>query len=558
MSERVHELIIRGGTVIDGNGGPGVVADVAIDGDRVTEIGSDLSGDRVLEAGGHIVAPGFIDIHTHYDAQVFWDPALTPSCFHGVTTVVAGNCGFSIAPTRPEHRSLIARTLENVEDMDVATLEAGIPWEFATFPEYLASVERHGLGLNFGAYVGHTALRLFVMGDEAYERAAKPEEVDAMADAVREAMAAGAAGFATSFAPTHRGVDGKPVPSRFAERAEIDALLEALGEGRRGVAAFTPGETLTPQDLYEIQPRIGVPFTYTALLTMPTGTHRASVEMNRRGWANGSQVWPQVSPRPLQFSMSLAEPFTLNVNPKFAELMATGLPERRTAYADRSWRRATLEAWETGTPFARPRWDTYVFSESSTHPELDGRRLREVAEERAVHPFDLLLDTALDEPDLGLRVACILANDDPDEVQQVLTEAGVTLGLSDAGAHVGQLCDAPQATDYLGNWVRDRNLTSWESAIARLTSRQADIFGLEGRGRLVPGAYADVVVFDPNTVGPGPVRRVADFPTGSERLTADAPTGVRHVLVNGTPIRVDGQQDLDARPGRLAKPSVRA
>jgi N-acyl-D-aspartate/D-glutamate deacylase len=554
----MRELIIKGGTVIDGNGGPGVVADVAIDRDRVTQNGSNQSGDRVLEADGHIVAPGFIDIHTHYDAQVFWDPALTPSCFHGVTTVVAGNCGFSIAPTRAEHHSLIARTLENVEDMDVATLAAGVPWDFATFPEYLASVERRGLGLNFGAYIGHTALRLFVMGDEAYERVAKPEEIEAMADAVREAMAAGAAGFATSFAPTHRGADGKPVPSRFAERAEIDALLVALGETGRGVAAFTPGETLTPADLYEMQPRIGVPFTYTALLTMPTGTHRASVEMNRQGWANGSQVWPQVSPRPLQFSMSLAEPFTLNVNPKFAELMATGLSERRTAYADRSWREATLVAWETGTQFARPRWDTYVLSESAAHPELEGRRLGEVAQERGAHPFDVLLDTALDEPDLNLRVACILANDDPDEVGKVLTEAGVTLGLSDAGAHVGQLCDAPQATDYLGNWVRDRGITTWESAIARLTSRQADIFGLDGRGRLVPGAYADVVVFDPDTVAPGPVRRVADFPAGSERLTADVPTGVRHVLVNGTPIRVDEQQDLDARPGRLAKPSPRA
>jgi N-acyl-D-aspartate/D-glutamate deacylase len=255
--------------------------------------------------------------------------------------------------------------------------------------------------------------------------------------------------------------------------------------------------------------------------------------------------------------MSLAEPFTLNVNPKFAELMATGLAERRAAYADSSWREATLEAWKTGMQFAIPRWDTYIFAESAAHPELVGRRLREVADERGEHPFDVLLDAGLDEPDLSLRVSCVLANDDVDELHTVLTEAGVTLGLSDAGAHVGQLCDAPQATDYLGNWVRDRSLTSWESAIARLTSRQADIFGLEGRGRLVPGAYADVVVFDPATVGPGPVRRVADFPTGSERLTADAPSGIKHVLVNGTPIRVDGEQDLDVRPGRIARPAVR-
>jgi N-acyl-D-amino-acid deacylase len=553
----MSEIVIRGGTVIDGTGTPGVLADVAIDGGRITAIGVGLEGDRILDATGHVVAPGFIDIHTHYDAQVFWDPSLTPSCFHGVTTVVAGNCGFSIAPTRPEHRNLIARTLENVEDMDVATLEAGIPWDFSTFPEYLASVESHGLGLNFAVYVGHTALRLFVMGDDAYERAATAEEIVAMQAVVTEAMEAGAAGFATSFAPTHRGVDGKPVPSRFADRAEIDGLLAALRDSHRGIAAFTPGEQLGVAELYKIQPEIGVPFTYTALLTVPSGAHKASIELNRAGWAAGAQVWPQVSPRPLQFSMSLAEPFTLNVNPQFATLMATGLDERRAAYSDPAWRQAALDAWEVGMPFAKPRWDTYVISESAAHPELDGKRLREAADERKTTPFDLLLDTALDEPDLSLRVACVLANDDIGELHTMLTEDGVTLGLSDAGAHVSQLCDAPQATDYLGNWVRDRSLTTWEAAVARLTSRQADILGLVDRGRLVVGAWADVVVFDPATVGPGPVRRVADFPTGSERLTADAPTGVKHVLVNGTPIRVDGVQDLDVRPGQLAKPSVR-
>jgi N-acyl-D-aspartate/D-glutamate deacylase len=553
----MSELVIRGGTVIDGTGAPGVVADVAIDNGRITAIGTGLSGDRELDATGHVVAPGFIDIHTHYDAQVFWDPSLTPSCFHGVTTIVAGNCGFSLAPTRPEHHSLIARTLENVEDMDVATLEAGVPWDFSTFPEYLASVQSHGMGLNFAAYIGHTALRLFVMGDDAYERAATPEEITRMQEVVREAMEAGAAGFATSFAPTHRGVDGKPVPSRFAERVEIEALLEALGEVGLGIAAFTPGEQMGVADLYQLQPKIGVPFTYTALLAMPSGAHKAMLELNRQGWSDGAQVWPQVSPRPLQFSMSLAEPFTLNVNPKFAELMSSGLDERREAYGDPAWRKETLEAWETGSQFARPRWDTYVIAESAAHPDLAGRRLLEVAQERATSPFDLLLDIALDEPDLSLRVGCILANDDVDEVHAVLTADGCTLGLSDAGAHVGQLCDAPQATDYLGNWVRDRSLSSLEAAVHRLTARQADILGLADRGRLVPGACADVVVFDPATVGPGPVRRVADFPTGSERLTADAPTGIRHVLVNGTPIRVDGVQDLDMRPGQLARPSAR-
>src|SRR3954470_10739619 len=208
------DIVIRGGTVYDGTGAPGFVADVAVSRGVITEIGPGLEpGERELDASGCAVAPGFIDIHTHYDAQVFWDPALRPSSYHGVTTVVAGNCGFSIAPTRPEHHGLIVGTLENVEDMDPATLMAGVAWEFSTFPEYLELVRRRGTLLNFTAYVGHSAVRLYVMGDAAYERAATPEEISEMAALVREALAAGAAGFSTSFSFAHRGVDGKPVPS---------------------------------------------------------------------------------------------------------------------------------------------------------------------------------------------------------------------------------------------------------------------------------------------------------------------------------------------------------
>ncbi len=549
--------LIRGGTVVDGTGTPGVAADVLITDDRVTEIGPGLSADgvdRVLEADGCVVAPGFIDIHTHYDAQVFWDPTLTPSSFHGVTTVVAGNCGFSIAPTRPEHVDLIARTLENVEDMDVAALAAGVPWdEFASFPEYLAAVGRLPLGLNFTAYVGHTALRLYVMGDDAYERAATADEVEKMCTELREALEAGAAGFATSLAPTHRGAEGKPVPSRLAERSELEALFAVVGEYGRGVVEVTPGTDMPPDDIYDLQIAAGVPFTMTALLSMPTGSHRRMVDLNRAGWARGARVFPQVTPRPLAFVMTLAEPFTLNVNPAFAELMSASVDVRRKAYEDQAWRDETLTWWETATGLI-PRWDTYEIAESPAHPELEGRRLDEVAAERDRRPFDAMLDIALDEPDLMLRVRCILANDDVDEVGRLLNEDNCTLGLSDAGAHVGQLCDAPQATDLLGKWVRERGTMSIEAAVNKLTKVQADMFGLVDRGELRPGAWADVVVFDPATVAPGPIRRVADFPAGSERLTADAPSGVRHVLVNGVPIRVDEQQVEAGGPGRMVAP----
>jgi N-acyl-D-amino-acid deacylase len=551
------ELVIRGGTVVDGTGAPGVRADIAITGGRVTAIGDGLTGDRELDAGGHVVAPGFIDIHTHYDAQVFWDPALSPSCFHGVTTVVAGNCGFSIAPTRPEHRELIARTLENVEDMNVASLAAGIPWDFATFPEYLASVGRRGVGLNYAAYIGHTALRLFVMGDDAYERAATPDEVARMQTVLGEAMDAGAAGFATSFAVTHRGVDGKPVPSRFCERSEFEALLAVMAKQKRGVVAIAPGDQCSIDDMYALQPSTGVPFTYGALLTSPTGGHKRLVDVNHEGWANGAQVWPQVTPRPLSFSMVMAEPFTLNINRELGALMGTSLAERRAAYSDPMWRERAVEAFEQQITM-KPRWDTYEIGESNAHPELIGRRLDGIAIERDTTPFNALLDLALDEPDLALRVKCVIANDDKDDVGRLLGEEHCTLGLSDAGAHVGQLCDAPQATDFLGHWVRDRNLMPIEQAVHKLSGVQAAIFGLPDRGTLKVGNWADVVVFDAATVAPGPVRRVRDFPADAERLTADQPVGVRHVLVNGTPVQVDGARvEGDLRPGHIVRPSVR-
>ncbi len=468
------DLVIKGGTVVDGTGAPGVQADVVIDDGKIVAIGPDLDGERTLEAGGHVVAPGFIDIHTHYDAQVFWDPALTPSCFHGVTTVVAGNCGFSIAPTRPEHREVIARTLENVEDMNVETLGAGIPWDFSTFSEYLASVERHGTAMNFAVYVGHTALRLFVMGDAAYERPATDDEIAEMQAVLRESLQAGAAGFATSFAMTHRGIDGLPVPSRFAEREEFDRLLDTLGEVGRGVLMIAPGEQCHIDDLYDLQLRVGVPFTYGALLSSAQGGHRRSVEINNDGWARGAQVWPQVSPRPLMFAMTMASPFILNLNQEFGALMAGSLEERRRAYEDPEWRARAQAPWEGRAGFGVPDWNKYTIVESTKHPELIDRRLTDIAEERGQQPFDALLDLALDEPDLALRVRSVFLNDDTDEVAKLLVDEHCTLGLSDAGAHVGQLCDAPEPTDFLGNWVRDRNLMPIETAVRKLTGTQAD------------------------------------------------------------------------------------
>jgi N-acyl-D-aspartate/D-glutamate deacylase len=543
------EIVIRGGTVFDGSGAPGRSADVAIAGGIVREIGPKLRGERELDASGCAVAPGFIDIHTHYDAQVFWDPALRPSSSHGVTTVVAGNCGFTIAPTRAEHHDVIVRTLENVEDMDPATLTAGICWEFETFPQYLELVRRRGTVLNFTAYLGHSALRLYVMGDAAYERAATADEIERMCGLVREAIEAGAAGFSTSFSFAHRGVDGKPVPSRFAARDEVEALFLAAGRTGKGVVLATPGEQCTYPDFYELQPRIGRPFTWP-LFAAPGGAHRFQLGLHEQSLSRDVQVWPQVTPRPLTMQFTMEDAYNLNVGKVFAELMKVSRWVRLAAYRDPAWRARAAADLERDSPM-KPRWETFEVSESARFPELQGRRVTDLARERGVTPFDVMCELAVAE-DLETRFRAYIANDDVEAVRDLLTHDRVALGLSDAGAHVDQLCDAPLYTYLLGTWVRERALMPLEKAVRKMTGEPADMFGFARRGYLREGYWADVCVFDPRTVGPGPLRRVRDFPADAERLTAEEPTGVRHVLVNGTPIRRDESSLLDSlerRPG---------
>jgi len=547
------EIVIRGGTVIDGTGAPGRQADVAVAGGRIVGVGDGLTGDRELDASGQVVAPGFIDIHTHYDAQVFWDPELTPSSFHGVTTVVAGNCGFSIAPIRPDGVEVLARTLQHVEDMSFDTLAVGVPWdEFESFGQYLDAVGRHGVGLNYGCYVGHTATRLYVMGDEAYERAATDDEIAAMQQVVAGALDAGAIGFATSASPTHNGDRGRPVPSRVADLAEVRALLEPLRVADRGVAALLPGGVFSNADVFGLQREVGRPFTWTALLTIKgVPYHEKVIAEHEAARAEGVDVWPQVSCRPLTFQFNLVEPFSFNSRPSFAALMDRPIEERIAAYRDPAWR---AKAWEelSGRGGILPtNWDAVSVAESPTHPELIGRGVLDLVAERGGTPLDVVLDLSLDD-DLRSRFGSVLANNDPDAIAWLLPLDGVLLGLADSGAHVSQLCDACFATDLLGPWVRDKAVMPLERAIHKLTGEPAAVYGLDERGVLEPGRAADITVFDADTVAPGPLRRIVDFPADGERLTADAPVGMRHTLVNGVPIRVDGEmveRDPDHQPG---------
>jgi len=374
-----------------------------------------------------------------------------------------------------------------------------------------------------------------------------------MQQVIAEALAGGAVGFATSASPTHNGEGGRPVPSRVADLEELRALLQPLADADKGVVALLPGGVIPNEDVFALQRHAHRPLTWTALLTVRGYPyHEKVIAEHDAARAEGVDVWPQVSCRPLVFQMNLAEPFTFNMKPTFAALMDRPTEERLAAYRDPAWR---TKAWDdlTGKPNFGARFDSLTVAESPSHPELVDRRVVDLAEERGVTALDVMLDLSL-EDDLKTRFWSVLANDDPEGIAWLLPRDGVLLGLADSGAHVSQLCDACFATDLLGGWVRDRGVMSLERAVHKLTAEPAGVYGFNDRGTVEVGKAADLCVFDPAVIAPGPLRRVVDFPANGERLTADAPVGMSHVLVNGVPIRVDGQsvpEGLDAHPGVL-------
>jgi N-acyl-D-amino-acid deacylase len=551
------DLVIKNGTVVDGTGAPARRADVAIKGGRVVAVGEDLTGVEAIDATGRIVVPGFFDIHTHYDAQVFWDPALSSSCWHGVTSVVAGNCGFSLAPTRAPQRASIVRTLQAVEDMSERMLNAGIEWSFESFAEYLSAVKHRGTILNFGCYVGHSPVRLFVMGDEGYEREATPDEISRMRRVVAEAMRSGALGFASSFSANHRGDGGRPVPSRQGTRDEFVQLASVLGELGGGAVSYAPGQPVTWRDSYEVQPAIGRPLMWTPMLTTyPEADHRGVMKVHAEGRAAGADVRPQVTCLPLKVQLRMDNPYYFRTVPIFLELLGRDPSEFPAFYGDPAWRaEATRQVPDVKPPVV---WHKFFVAETVTHPELVGRDVASIARERRCSEIDVLCDLSLDDH-LGTRFLVILSNDVDGPVIDLMTQPGVVFGQSDAGAHVAQLCDANMPTELLAHWVRERGALTLEHAVYKLTAELADLYGLADRGRLVPGSAADVVVLDLAEVDPGPLRRVRDLPGDEERLVADAPRGIDHVLVNGTAVTRHGESlvgSMRERPGQILRTPV--
>ncbi len=560
------DIVIRGGTIVDGSGAAPYRADLRIADGRIVEIG-DLRVDaragagagaqagagasREIDAGGLYVTPGFVDIHTHYDPQVLWDPALTPSCWHGVTSVVAGNCGYSIAPTAPEGRATLLRTLDKVEDMRLATLEAGVCWDFETYPEYLDTVARLGTIVNFGGYVGHTAVRIYVMGDDAYERDATDDEIARMRAIVADSVRGGALGFSSDRAGFHLGDGGRPVPSIRASQAETEALMGVLGEIGQGVVHVAPGENY--RWLYDFQPRLRRRLNWSSILTYPAAVSRADyrdkLADHLAGRAAGADVWVQVTCRPITQLIAMGEPTAFYAMGAFKELVARDQVGRRALYADRAWR-DRVEADLASSGLLAARWGSTTVVDSPSRPDLVGRSVAAIASDQRCSPWDAMCDLAIADA-LATRFEITFANDDVDGVSNLLRSEGAIMGLSDAGAHVGQICDAVMPTDFLSRWVRDRGLMPMERGIRKLTGEIADVVELDGgRGYLRVGAPADVLVLDWDALSPGPVRRVHDMPAGGDRLIADVPTGIEHVMVNGIPIRRDGSALDEAETGR--------
>ena len=556
------DLKIVDGFIVDGTGAPGFEGDVAIREGRIVAVGEAPGrAAETIDATGRVVCPGFVDIHTHYDAQIMWDRMLTISPWHGVTTVVMGNCGFSVAPTRPEHRETIVRTLENVEGMTVAALHEGLgeEWPFVTFPDYLDAIEGRGTAINVGALIGHTAVRTWVMGKDATEREATAAEIDEMRLIVYDAMKAGALGFATSKSPTHVGYRGRPVPSRAAATEEITALAGELRRaGRGGVVQATVGRSLSFPEFRALHEASGCPVSWTALLAgiaLQDGDPDEQLRRSAELVAQGFDVVPQVSPRALEFEYQLKAPFVFEGMRLFRPVSEADAAGKKRLYADPGFRAAVWERLRERAPATfRRSFRGTVVSEAPGRPELAERPLFELAEAAGKTPVEYLFDLGV-ESDLEARFRMPVANHDEDEVERLLLDPNTVVGLSDAGAHASQLCDACATTYLLKRWVREKKALGLERAVRMITSRPAEVFGIAGRGRLAPGLAADVVVFDPDTVGDGPLERVYDFPGGADRLISRA-EGIDAVIVNGTVIRRAGEDRVSPSgplPGRLLR-----
>ena len=553
----MFDLVIRDAMLLDGLGSPPKRGGVAVRDGRIVEVGRILGATRqAVDADGLALMPGIIDNHTHYDAQITWDPWATPSPALGVTTAIIGNCGFTIAPCRARDRERVMKNLTQVEGMSLEVLRAGVRWDFESVPQYLDMLERQGAALNLAAFVGHSSLRTYVMGDDATERAATADEVASMKRLLLEGMKAGAVGFSSSTSPAHNGEGGKPMPSRLADEAEMRALVGALREAGRGLFMLTKGGHTSIEFLEQLAADSTRPVVIAALLhnsTNPDAVFRDLLEIQKAN-ERGRRLVGAVSCCPLAMDFTLRSPYVFEGLEGWRPALSLKGETFKAKLRDPGFRNALRAELAKPAHFRlfNGEWQQVHVIESARHPELEQRSIAELARAAGREPLDFLLDTALEE-DLDTVFSALLLNSDEQAVARMLKHPCSLVSLSDAGAHLTFFNDAGFGLHLLGHWVRERGELTLAEAVRRLTGQPAALFGVRQRGALKPGYHADLLLFDPSSVDRGPRRRVFDLPDGHPRLTTGA-LGVHGVWVNG--VRIvgrDGPLALRALPGRLLR-----
>ncbi len=561
----MFDLIIRGGDVVDGTGAPRRQADVGVTGDRIETIG-DLSAAEAgteIDASGQVVAPGFVDVHTHLDAQVFWDTTLSPSPLHGVTTVIGGNCGFTIAPlsNNPADGDYLMRMLARVEGMPLETLQSAVPWNWTSTAEYFDRFE-NTLAINAGFKVGHSALRRVVMGDDAVKRPCTPDELSAMKDLLRAGLDAGGIGFSSSWARTHNDPMGNMVPSRYAEASELIALAGVLsdyeGTSLEFIPALGPFDAWAMELMADMSAAAQSPLNWNVLninaRLLEEGMQK--LQAGDVAAARGGKVVALTVPMTLSLHLNFISGFILDALPEWENFVLLSKEEKVNILSDPASRKQLDEhAQQDGPVRAVAHWGakTILHTPNPDNQRFIGKTVYEISEELGTAPWDTLCDLALAD-DLELSFGNP-PSEEPDSDWQarvdVWRDGRAVIGASDAGAHLDLFLSANYATKMLGEAVRKRGLLDMESAIAMLTSVPADLYGLKDRGRLAEGSFADVIVLDEHSVGSGETGIRNDLPEGAPRLYAGA-HGINQVVCNGSHIVRDGEF-TEARPGTLLR-----
>jgi N-acyl-D-amino-acid deacylase len=558
------DLLIRNGTVVDGTGGPAYEADVAVVSGKIMEVGKGLVGkaQRVIDASNLIVSPGFVDPHTHYDAQICWDPQVTSSSWNGVTTVLLGNCGVGIAPCKrdPQSQDVAAWDLVNLEAIPIELLKAALTWDWESFPQYMDAAQRRGTAINLAFLAPLTPFRHYVMGTDALERAATAEETVRIKALLREAVAAGAMGFSTTICEGDIGYQGKPIACRLANRDELGEYADALKQFGKGIIQIrltqSPG-TMTESEYqlldFLVNRAGGQPITWSSVRIREDRPDQGLDVLEKVGALIKRRAIPQVTCRPLMVELNLHEPLLFSSLPCGKQIYNRPVEEQKKVYRDPEFRKVLREELNLNPIhriafFAHP--DEIEIVECAADPSLTGKSLADAAKARNQDPFDTLIELPLRD-DLKTRYLVPLFASE-ETLPILFNDPRTLIGLADGGAHLDQICDAGYCTYLLGKWVRDRKALTLEYAVKRLTSEPAALLNLQDRGRIAPNFAADITIFDFDKVD-SPKKGVYrnDLPGGHRRLVAPA-QGIAYVIVNGVPVH-EHNQYTNATPGTVLR-----